>query len=246
MVKDDSNESDAMTIAGILVSIGIIAIFVAFAFGVMGSNNFLDEGVQVANTETPSASENSVSEYSSENIPKTSPGSGDVSVDKRIDDTELYNVESGKTELVDDNIESPLPICISPEWAEDKWVVFRSLGGYDLIGGMLYITQYGDIVKNPCIPGMYVGYGLTVTDNWWECTTDNDGCYCWHYFNVSFDTTCNNKVCLDSTTDPEGKNYQEHKQVSIYYNTLWEGCYFCQILIHKNHILGIPNSRINI
>ena len=113
---------------------------------------------------------------------------------------------------------------------------------------MLIITQYGVIAGNPC-NNMYVGYGLTVTDDWYECIpcTQNPGvCCCWHYFNVSFDTTCDNWVCLDSTTDPDGENYQEHKQVSIYYDTWWIGCEFYQILVQKNHITGIPNSRINI
>lgn len=248
MKINDSNKRYPYIIAGILV-LSVLPIFVAFALGVGDYKIFSDKGVPPVIAGMPIILENNNSEDLSENIPKTSPGNGDVSVDQGILD-EDHTVEPGQIILDEDNIPDELPICITPSWGEDKWVVFKVLGGYtpQEFFGMLKISQQGTKFLNPCDLGMWVGWGLVVTDSWEECPANGgDPCdACWVYYNVSFDTDCDNYICLDSSYDPNGDQYQKNKDVTFTYDTLWYGCEFGYIPAHENHNPGISNSRKNI
>ena len=86
---------------------------------------------------------------------------------------------------------------------------------------------------------MYVGWGLTLDDSWWECVpcVDSLECECWQYFKFTFDTSCDNWICLDSTKDIYGNPCNEEtKLVDFEYDITWLGCEFDYILAHKNHV----------
>jgi hypothetical protein len=97
---------------------------------------------------------------------------------------------------------------------------------------------------NPC-QGMYVGWFLKDPEpvdygysGMCEC--------CWVYYNFTLDPhACENWICLDSSYDPDGGNFQDHKYVLVEYETHWLGCEFDYILAHENYVLRILNSRIN-
>ena len=232
MKRDDSNKKYEIIIAGILV-ISIVSVFLVIALGIKFSDTYKEQIPMF-----------SILENNKQKNIGTPRGNDDVPIDQTIDDDEVYSVDPGLIEFVSDNIESPLPICLTPQWGADKWVVFRVYGGYTPATdfGMIVIKQYNDKYLNPCNPNMWVGWNLIVTDDWVDCNFEGINCLgCWHYYNVSFDTSCDNWICLDSTTDPDEKTDQLEKYVTIEYDTTWIGCQFDYILAHENHV---PESLI--
>ena len=168
---------------------------------------------------------------------KINPGDDDVPLGQEIWDND-HDVVPGSIELFADNIPNDLPLKITPEWGADKWIVLKVRGGYDpdMTGTwMINFYQYDLLVWNPCFP-MYVGWGLIKVDEWMledcEC--------CAVYYNFTFDMSCDNWICLDSSWDPDGGNYQKHKNVDIQLKTHWTGCEFDYILAHKNQIPEDP------
>ena len=138
-----------------------------------------------------------------------------------------HTVEEGYVQYIGDNIPDELPICLSPSTASDWWVAFEVRGGYwPCDDQWLWVYQYGSLVTNPC-NGMMVGWKLELMDEYWL-----DKCWCCtKVYNFSIDTSCNNWVCLDSTSVPDGcTNVQENKLVDILFDTHWCGCDFDYIL----------------
>jgi hypothetical protein len=170
-----------------------------------------------------------------------------VSVDQTYTIVDLTVGEDPEVEFVDTNIDDEeLPICINPDWALGKWIAFRTKGGLTpaQILGMVEVQQCGSRVYNDCpdLENMWVGWGLTVFDDYWECTSTP--CECWHVYNITFDTSCDNWICLDST--PDGCVSGCDKKVDFIFDTHWVGCEYDYILAHENRVPGIPNSRIKI
>jgi hypothetical protein len=241
-----SNKRYSMIIAGILVTY-ILTVFVAFTLGVGSSNNFSDnsdQGLRPMSSEPLYMLETNKSEDILDSSIKTKGDHGDVSVDQTYTIEDLTVGEAADVQFYDTNIdEEPLPICINPDWALDKWIAFKTKGGYvpaDVLG-MVEIQQCGSRVINPC-NGMWVGWGLTATinDDYWICTSDP--CECWHIYNITFDTSCDNWICLDSTPDQCSSGCD--KLVDFVFDTHWVGCEFDYILALENRVPGIPNSRI--
>ena len=149
-----------------------------------------------------------------------------------------HEVETGYAEYLSDNIPDVLPICLEPSVAEDWWVAFEVRGGYWPCGDQwMWVYQYGDIVSNPC-NGMMVGWKLQLMDEYWK---DNCWC-CTKIYNFSIDTSCNNWVCLDSTSCPDSTDVQKEKLVDIKFVTHWCGCDFYEILADKNQ--QIKKSKV--
>jgi len=236
MEIDYSNKRYQLIFAGILLLL-IVSVFIAFASGINGNIFFFNKDT---------LEQKGVSYHMKKNNQidlLTDPSDIYMECDNvQIDQYthESFTVEPGYVELIDDNLEGPLPICLTPEWAEGKYLLYEVKGGYDLTGGMLTVSQYGDIVKNPCT-GQWVGWSLDWTYLGWDC--ESDEC-CVELWNVTFDTSCDNSVCLDSTSDPDGQQHPE-KEVDFEIKTTWQGCEFDHILAHERHVPEIPNSRIN-
>ena len=205
--------------------------------------------------------ENSNSEDLLFELPKTSPDFGDVPVDKECVVDDLL-VEKGSITPIYDNIPDELPICLTPAWAADKFMLVSVIGGYEPIDGT-YITVIGKdgVVYNDCIPGMWVGWKTI----WTDVTNCGDlpdvlgegyqlQC-CEKIWKLTLDTSCNNWVCLDSSyypaipdcctlgeVDGNGDLLPElipGKDITIEINTKWQGCtdeeqQFYIILAHKN------------
>lgn len=207
------------------------------------------DGFIPANMEMPSANILENNDPKGFPIRRIKAGNDNVPIDHRIDDPEDYTVEPGAIEFVEDNIESDLPICITPEWGEDKWVVFRVKGGYlpynktwwqygEFPGLMTITDKYGNTIYNDCVPGMSVGWFLVFEDSWTVC----EPCNTWTYYNFTFDPyACDNWIILESSyklTDPP--QLQPCKYVKIHYDTHWKACEFDYILAHENHVPKSP------
>jgi hypothetical protein len=240
MERYNSNKRYQVIIAGILMVL-VIFIIISSTSGFFGKIFFYNKDNPELHSVPPYVKGNYRKDFLTD-PPDIPLGSDNVSVDQEIHDTG-YTVEPGTIELVADNIPDELPICISPCWAADKWVAFKVLGGYEFKAGMLTISQYDKTVWNPCINGMYVGYGLELIENYRLCDGVCSGCY--EIWNFTFNTDCDNWICLDSSYDPDGGHYQEHKDVTFTYDTTWTGCDFDYILAHERHVPRIPNSRCN-
>ena len=207
--------------------------------------------------------ENSNSEDLLFELPKTSPGFGDVPVDKECVVDDLL-VEQGSITPIYDNIPAELPICLDPAWAADKFMLVSVIGGYTPIDGtMITVSDKDGKVWNDCIPGMWVGWSVE-----WEDVTNCGnlpvelGEYplqcCEKIWKLTLNTDCNNWVCLDSSYYPiiegcctlgdfdgagnlisENNGLIPGKEITIEFNTKWQGCtdeeqQFYIILAHKN------------
>ncbi|MFX1329748.1 MAG: hypothetical protein ACFE91_16590 [Promethearchaeota archaeon] len=249
MKIDHSNKRFAWITAGILVFI-VLIIFMVFACGVGISNILKHDGFNPVNRGTPSTNMLDNSDPKGLSILRIKPGNDDVPVDQRIDDDTLYEVKKGKIELVADNIESPLPICVGPEWGADKWVQIRVKGGYEPLEkkwfpnygeyfGYITITdKQGNTIYNPST-NMFVGFFLVEESHY----TDWVKCDTWTYYNFTFDTICDNWIVLESTIKPDG-SIQSCKQVKIHYDTHWKACEFDYILAHENHVPKSPTPDL--
>jgi hypothetical protein len=254
MKFNNSNKRDHLIIAGILILV-IAAIFLAIALGIVGKMSISTKFIQDQGNQNLwfLNNNNSDEELRNADLPKT--GRDDVLVDQHIDDPDHHYVEMGTIDLVDDSFDDDFPICVTPNWGDDQWVVIRVKGGYEPAlqnypgygdyYGMFTITDKNhNIIMNPC-QGMYVGWFLSDYDSW-TCTGDSFCDHCYVYYNFTLDPhACENWICLDSSYDLDG-NLCEDKYVLVEYDTHWKGCNFDYILAHENHVLRIPNSRFNI
>ena len=141
-----------------------------------------------------------------------------------------HTVSTGYVQYLSDNIPNELPICLKPSDATDWWVAFEVRGGYIPDGVQwMWVHQGGLLVENPC-NGMTVGWKLQIMDEYWL-----DDCWCCtKIYNFSIDTSCNNSVCLESTSCPDSTQVQKEKLVDILFDTHWKGCDFDYILANKN------------
>ena len=93
---------------------------------------------------------------------------------------------------------------------------------------------------------MWVGWNLQIENEWRDCSSSPCEA-CWYYYNLTFDPyQCNNWICLDSSSDPDGNHVQTDKFADLYLDINWKGCDFDYILAHENQVPGVPNSRIKI
>jgi hypothetical protein len=255
----DSNKWYSMIIAGILVT-SVLVIFVAFALGVNGTNNFSDNSdrsLQPIGPEDLYISGTNKSENFLDEVIKAKTGHGDVLGDQTVYNPDHHYVEPGEIEFVDDNFDDDFPVCVTPDWGDDKWVVVRVRGGYvpekksyygypgQYYGLFIITDKDGNIIWNPCPPpNMYVGWFLEDIYDSWTC--EGSVCdACWVYYNFTINGhICDNWICLDSSYDPDGGNKQSEKYVLVEYDIHWKGCEFDYMLAHENRVPGIPNSRI--
>jgi hypothetical protein len=259
MEINNSNKVYSIIVAGILVS-SIITIFVAFALGVDGNNNFSDNSnrsVRPMSTEPLYLLETNKSEKILDKVIKAKTGHDDVSVDQTVYNLDHHYVEPGEIQFVDDNFDEDFPVCVTPDWGDDKWVVVRVRGGYvpekqsyygypgEYYGLFIITDECGNIIYNPCnTPRMYVGWFLDEIVDEWTCS--GTMCEeCWVYYNFTITGhICDNWICLDSSYDPDSGHFQSDKYVLVEYDIHWKGCEFDYILAHENRVPGIPNSRI--
>lgn len=248
----NSNERYHQIFAGILI-LCILAIFTVSICGV-GISDVLKED-DFNHNNVVKSSKNALERIDPKEfeVTRIKTGNDDGSIDHRIDDPEDYYVEPGAIEFVEDNIESDLPICVYPEWGEDKWVVFKVKGGYqpwpkywfsgygEYSGFMTITDKDGNIIYNEGHPGMFVGWFLVLDDYW----TEWEKCNTWTYYNFTFDPwACDNWIVLESSyklTDPVV--LQPDKYYKIHYDTHWKACQFDYILAHEKSCPKIPNSR---
>ena len=213
--------------------------------------------------------ENGNSESTLEQVLKTSPGSGDVPVGLSLI-VDGFDTEQGSLEIEEysDVFDDPIvfPLCVDPSFFANWWAVIKSTGGYAPVTCVGEGIQTFDLYQKDSIvsaPGYYIGYKLTwtlVNDDYKEegecCSID--------YWKVTIDTSCNNLGCLDSNQYPvisgipgltmDSSAYNPcgltipDKDIEIRILSTWAGCpnenqKFDLILVQKNHVLKVPNSK---
>lgn len=140
-----------------------------------------------------------------------------------------WDTEKGSITAIDTNIDTSiiLPLCyLNVDIADNWWVTYKVVGGYEPINGTVwYFSQKGEIVDNELRPGMWVGYYVT----WYYLGHSTTNC-CTEYWQLTFDTDCNNWGCLDSNQYPDGAEHNSSfstipgKEVWLNVSTLWSGC----------------------
>ncbi|MFX0188768.1 MAG: hypothetical protein ACFE8A_13645 [Candidatus Hodarchaeota archaeon] len=253
MVTDNSDKSDSKTIAGILISIAVVVIFVAFVMGVMGSNN----SVQIETTRKSNVVENAISEQSfplSENS-----GNNKTVLVPEEDRIGGFLVEAGSIKLKnfgvkqdDGTITQILPYNIDENNVGDLTIEAAVYGNYELDYSLVELEQW---VNDHWCPldgaKLYIDWVETYSVTHWPLPPESGGCGChpdiWTGTFRLYD--CNNPILAHSSYTPDGVLLDESDPKLVYMDitTYAEGCeIFTVILTHKNYFSGIPNSRNNI
>lgn len=239
MKIDDSNKKYSYIITGILILTAVVAIFGAFTLGVMGFALFSDKGVHPVNTGTPYIVRNNYSEQIFS--PSLNSGNDEIVLIPQSDQFGPAYVKPGSILLKDFDHLGDLDVNIEDVsgWSIKAYVT----GNYDLINSTVYLSQF--------VNGIYDNLnGAKLSITWVE----TDSVSHWPYVCEADEWTgtfslwpdCDNPILPHSSYTPDGVKIDD-KKVWFDIDTYAEGCVvFTVILTHKNHISGVPNSRINI
>jgi hypothetical protein len=152
------------------------------------------------------------------------------------------DVEAGSICLCDVNFPDSLPVCITDEWLEGKYITLCVYGGYDPIWGKIYLDQ-----EKTGLSGTLIMHGTPIAT----------GCPCGaEMWMVTFTTEGGVPIVFESNNLPEicypgfeasGPDSLD-KEVCLTADMCWEGCceadqQFLIIPAHKSFVPESPNSR---
>ncbi|MFW9827432.1 MAG: hypothetical protein ACFFEY_07575 [Candidatus Thorarchaeota archaeon] len=238
MKIDDSNKMYLIIIVGIL-TLTVLSIFVVIAQGFGGQIEFNLDDSNPNNGFYPLNLKFDLSQNDGNNEIVTVP-------EKSVFGP--FDTQPGKMEIVGKYLpEEPLPLKITDEYLDDYWVAVGTYGGYSWISGHIKVMQ---AKSDENIWNNIVGY-IKIT------ATEIESPHGWTYYNLTFSIDGNHPIILDSNHPPDSPlgdfwvmgpdDLDKWVWLKVY--TTWEGCplpeqRFMVILLKKNHISGVPCSRI--
>jgi hypothetical protein len=252
MKLDNSNRSYSKIIAGILI-ISVLSIFVALVIGYGDKSIYEQDGIQYAYTGIPSNSDKSnlckgAGEYNDVPVAKCSEWLGPFESEKGSITyiLQAFNKDSSKW----DDIESDyiLPLCLKDTADMNTDDLDMEVAGLRVLaivrGGYTAVECTSEIEFKQKKKGEPADIAKAKIE-WGDGTKQGD---CSTHFVgwIDVDVADTEVIELHATQSPCGKDLK--KNIYIKVCAKWTGCsqvsqQFKQILVHKNCIFGVPNSR---
>lgn len=193
-------------------------------------------------------------EYQSE----TSGNYETVSIPQSCDNCGGVPVEHGIIKFNDLEVDDPLPYNIEQSDLANWNITAEVYGNYELKTSVVYVWQQHNGHRDDLDGAMLlIDWSEVSSVSHWPlppCRPDKwKGTFKLYYCNnpiLAHSSYMPDVILCDGTQVPSSGQFidpNDHKLVYFDIDTTVEGCHdFVVILSHKNHVSGIPNSRINI